>query len=542
MARAAAARACRSVAGALLALAGPAGGGADGAPPAVVVLAGGGREAEIGDHDAWSARLYRELLAPGDRTGDGRVSVALLAVRPQSEAMPDYFRWLGADVAANIVIDTPEAADDPALDDRFANVDAIFVKGGEQGRYYDCWNDRRIEQCVRRVVARGGAIGGTSAGAMALAEFALAGSMSLTAPDVLADAHTRLLDDATDGGSGVQTDWFGFVPGVLVDTHVTQRGRLGRTAGALARAIDDSGRRDLLAIAIDQQTGVVIRDRHATVVGRGAVEFLRPGPASELRRTRGAPLVWTDLRLDRLTDGWTFDLAAQRTLFTGGAARPDTEGAAGTPRRPAPHARFDPLTVLLRGDCPDDERALALRLARDRAGFALVGVPPASAPSWLAVLDAHASTERAWAHEAAFAALAGGAPGLVESGGAQDAATRPASHRAAPRADIALLCGAGARMWSEPTTALVLRFGHDEASEQPECAALVIDATHASHRSLATHVSLYDRTRRGRGATLDGRLRPATIVDARLHILADTLNTGLAFDLASARVVAVTRH
>lgn len=527
--------------GGALALAGHAAVAADPTRPPVVVLAGGGREGEIGDRDAWSARLYRELLAQGDRTGDGRVTIALLAVRPQTQAMPDYFRWLGADVATNLIIESPAAADDPALDERFAQVDAVFVKGGEQGRYYDAWNDRRIERCVRGVVARGGAIGGTSAGAMALAEFALAGSMSLTAPDVLTDACTPLLDDATDGGSGIQTDWFGFVPGALIDTHVTQRGRLGRTAGALARAIDDSGRRDLLAIALDQQTGVVIRDGRATVIGRGAVEFLRPGPTSELRRRRGAPLVWTDLRLDRLTHGGTFDLAAQRTLFAAGAALDGARDAPAIPWLPTSQARAIASAVRLRGDCPDDEGVLPLRLGRDRAAFALLGATPASGPRWLAVLDAHASGQRAWAHEAAFAALAGGAPRPAGHPAAEAPATPPATDPATSHADIVLIGGAGGCVWTEPTTPLVLRFGHDESSEHRECAAIVIDATHARHRSLATHVSLYDPTRRGRGAAFDGLLRPATIVDARLHILSDSRTTGLAFDLAAARVVPVTR-
>ncbi len=281
--------------------------------PGVIVLAGGGSEGDEGDEDAWSARLYGELLSVGDVTGDDLVRVAVVSAHEESSWLPEYFEWLGADEAFNVEIGSPLAASDEALDDTFAHVDAVFFKGGDQGAYYDLWNDSHFESVVRAVVdERGGAVGGTSAGAMSLSAYALAGGLDLISLDVLEDACTSWLDDDSDGGSGIHDDFLGFVPGVLVDTHFTQRGRLGRLAGAMARAVEDNDLGTLLGVGIEQETGLVIREARAEVVGVGAVSFLQPSTDGTLQRVCGRPLVYTDLRLDRLTDGWVFDLEAGR--------------------------------------------------------------------------------------------------------------------------------------------------------------------------------------------------------------------------------------
>lgn len=277
-----------------------------------VILAGGGREAAPGHAAGWSGRLYKHFMDGGDITGDGRIVIALIARTPQSQWLPDYFKQLGAHDAINVILETVEAADDRGLDAIFENVDAVFIKGGDQGKYYDLWNDRKIERLIRGVVAKGGPVGGTSAGAMAMAEFALAGGHSPTSRDLLTDGGSALLNDGTGGGSAIHADWLSFVPDCLIDTHVTQRDRIGRTIAALARAVKDSGRKDLYAIALDEQTGVVINGGRATVIGRGAATFVRLDADAVIKRTAGKPLHLTGIHMDRLIDGHVFDLQRRR--------------------------------------------------------------------------------------------------------------------------------------------------------------------------------------------------------------------------------------
>lgn len=274
----------------------------------VVMLAGGGSEGAIDDKSAWSARLYPHLWANGDVTGDGLITIGVLSYSVQDDWLPQYLISLGADDAKNIFIPDACAADDPRLAEQFRDLDAIFLKGGDQGKYYDWWNDRLAERLIRDVVERGGGIGGTSAGAMALAEFALAGSRDLTSRDVLTDACAEKLNDASDGGSSIHNDFLGAVPNTLIDTHVTQRGRLGRMIGAWAKAREDFGRNDLVAIGLDQRTGLVIRGGRAVVIGNGAVDVIRTTNESRIVRKSRWPLSAANLQLDRFVDGDAFNL------------------------------------------------------------------------------------------------------------------------------------------------------------------------------------------------------------------------------------------
>jgi cyanophycinase len=277
----------------------------------VIVAAGGGSEGDIGDSTAWSARLYTRLLQNGDRTGDGRITVAILSANVEDQFLPAYFVWLGASAAFNVYVPDRSTANNPAVVDTMRSADVVFLKGGDQGVYYDRWNDTRLEANMRSVVdTLGGAMGGTSAGAMSLGQYSFAGGKDLTSLDVLEDAKTPSLDDASDGGSGIHTDFFGFVPNAVFDTHYTTRARLGRLLGIHAKAVEDNGAPGLLAVGIDERTGVVITGSQAEVIGVGSVDFLQRTAGTHVRRVAGEPLVYFNLRLDRLTDGWRYDLAA----------------------------------------------------------------------------------------------------------------------------------------------------------------------------------------------------------------------------------------
>jgi len=98
------------------------------------------------------------------------------------------------------------------------------------------------------------------------------------------------------------------VPDVIVETHFGERARLGRAIGVLAKATQDFKNDHLLSIAISEQTGVVIKDGKAEVVGLGTVEFMQKTPESKIIRNKGEPLVFTDIKNDVLVEGWTYDL------------------------------------------------------------------------------------------------------------------------------------------------------------------------------------------------------------------------------------------
>jgi cyanophycinase len=456
---------------------GDGGGGDSGAitSPGPIIVAGGGTEGEVGEPEAWSARLYAHLLDAGDVSGDGRVEVLVLSAAEESEWIPEYLVSLGADGAENLRVSTREAADDEALNDRFAAADAVFIKGGDQGEYYDLWNDRAVEAGIRAVREAGGGLGGTSAGAMSLAGFALAGGRDLISSDVLADACTRYLDDQTDGGSAIHPDFLDAVPGTLIDTHFTERGRLGRLTGALARAVEDSGDASILGVGLEQQTGLWIEGGRATVIGVGSVAFLRADPSAPPLRECGRPLQWTGLSLGVLTDGWVWDLTAGGVLERPSDAVTVAAAGAGVAA---------PSGWAARGGSPEDEENFGLVVERGDAPFRLRS-SAAMAP-WegaFGLLDAHNEDRRAVAQEAAFAALA----------------EEPSA--------VGWLVGAGSRL--EGSATIAVRAGDDPA-EAP-LSALILDGADLRATGRSATVSPYDAG--------DGGLHAAALEGLRLDVL-----------------------
>ncbi len=467
--------------------------------PGVVVLAGGGSEGELGDGESWSARLYGALLEGGDVTGDGLLRVAVLSTAEESDWLTGYFEWLGADEAFNLQLATSEAADSCRTLASLQTVDAIFIKGGDQGEYYDLWNGTGTERVIQSLAwERGGGVGGTSAGAMSLAGYALAGGMDLVSRDVLEDACTPWLDDASDGGSGIHDDFLGIVPGVLIDTHFTQRARLGRLAGAMARALDEGAPASLLGIGLEQQTGLILQDGRAEVVGTGAVSFLQATGDSELIRDCGEPLVFTELRLDRLTEGWSFGLEQRLPL----EPPPEAEPLAWAGPEGSNSGEW-----YAYGDVPTHEERFAWVVQRDPDPFGLR--PGQDAPLLLeaaAVLDAHHSDTRAAAHEALFRALYE-RPGVT-----------------------GFLVAWGSRLERPPTAPDRVRFlDNDFVESEPEAASIVVASHRADWRSLAPTPSLYDPG--------DGSLHAAGLSGLRVHLLADSARNGLLFDARERAVV-----
>lgn len=464
----------------------------------IFVLAGGGTEGELTDEGAWSARLYRHLLDHGDVTGDGLLRVAVLSAQKETDWLPAYFEGLGADQAFNLEIGSAEAAGSTSLGSTFEQLDAVFLKGGDQGVYYDLWNGQVIEDCLRALYERGGGIGGTSAGAMSLSEQSFAGGQDLISADVLEDSTTRYLDDESDGGSGVHDDFLGFVPGTLVDTHFTSRARLGRLAGLLALAIESSGDSSLLGLGIEEQTGLVIEEGLAQVIGAGSVTFLAPREGSAFRRVEGEPLVWTSLPMDVLTEGWSYDLGERRVL----EERPPSGAEA---------VAWSGAVMENEGDwsVDGDLRAHEERFARvvERGPYATrEGRDPPLLGDAIGIMRAHDDDFRGLQQESLLRALFDsiGTTGLLVADGVSlDRADPDAPERVSFRDNI--------------------------SSDEPLLSTIVIDTTGLRWRSLGPEPAPVDLG--------DASLSAAGLVGLRLHILGMTRVTGLAWDVQTRTLI-----
>jgi len=289
----------------------------------LLVLAGGGAEGDVGDTDSWSYSLYSPLIENGSVQEDEEIRVAILSTSFPDDPgdrdwLGEYFVWIGETMGVevsfyNVEVDSRSRANDSMVVAPVAEADVVFIRGGDQWEYVTWWGDTLLEEHIRDLWEAGGAIAGTSAGAMSLSSLTYASGQDMISTDVLYDSHSSYLDDR-DGGSGIHTDFLPFLGNAVVDTHYTWRGRMGRLLGIHAKAIDDGADDDLLGIGIEEASGLIIEGGEGRVVGHGAVSFFTTLAETEQIREVGEPLIYSNVRLDRLADGWHWNLEEREPI------------------------------------------------------------------------------------------------------------------------------------------------------------------------------------------------------------------------------------
>src|SRR5205823_10371724 len=87
----------------------------------------------------------------------------------------------------------------------------VWFSGGRQWRFVDAYEGTLCEKLFHDVLKRGGAIGGSSAGATIQGAYLCRGN-PLGNLDIMAEGYER---------------GFGFLPGTAIDQHFFKRNRLG---------------------------------------------------------------------------------------------------------------------------------------------------------------------------------------------------------------------------------------------------------------------------------------------------------------------------
>jgi cyanophycinase len=169
-----------------------------------------------------------------------------------------------------------EGVEDEAFLEAIRQAGGVWFGGGRQWRFVDAYEGTRAHQALQQLLARGGVIGGSSAGASIQAEYLVRGN-PLGNHDMMALGYQRGL---------------GFLPGTAIDQHFTQRNRARDLATVIER------HPQLLGIGIDEETALVVQGQVGEVLGTGGVHFWH---ASERMATS-------------MTAGTRFDLKARRPL------------------------------------------------------------------------------------------------------------------------------------------------------------------------------------------------------------------------------------
>ncbi len=279
--------------------------------PGLLLDGGGALEAPSA-----SLRWMHRRLAGNATTRRGNIVV----LRASDRDIYDRPFYRDGDFASVQTILIPPCASRDAVDAVAPFVDgadAVYFAGGDQAHYV-AWKGSALAAAVRRLYARGGVVGGGSAG------LAIQGAVVY---DSVAGDRLNVNTHTTDAVANPLEPRISFTTGLfawpaladtITDTHFAVRDRFGRTVAFLARILHDRllpNAHAVYALGIDQASSVVVDpDGMATLFnapgGRGAY-LVR---ATDMPRLiADAPLRYTVMVSHVRRSGERFDLLHKRT-------------------------------------------------------------------------------------------------------------------------------------------------------------------------------------------------------------------------------------
>jgi cyanophycinase len=222
---------------------------AAGTPTGILFIAGGGRLPEM-------VRRHFVDLAGGKSAHLVVIPTATIrADQPMPLDSYLFFKSLGVKSVEVLHTRDRKKADDAEFVKPLTEATGVWLTGGDQSRLSAAYHGTATERELRKLLVRGGVIGGTSAGA------AVMSSLMITGGTVDAEVGTG----------------FGLLAGVVIDMHFQNRNRLHRLLGVLAKHPECTG------VGIDEETALIVQGATATVEGNGNVRacFCPHGALSE---------------------------------------------------------------------------------------------------------------------------------------------------------------------------------------------------------------------------------------------------------------------
>jgi cyanophycinase len=253
----------------------------------VIVLIGGHEDTKGGE-----AILRRFVkLAGGD---DARIAVVTVAApRPEEmvEKYKDAFGRIGVKDLRFVDARCRDEADSAANLEAVERATGVFFTGGDQQKLVDVVRNSKLDRPMHRRHLEGQVIAGTSAGAAMMSEMMADGGEGESSPRA----------GLVELGHGLD-----FLPGVFVDSHFAQRGRLGRLLTVV------SVRPQSIAIGIDEDTALIAKGHErCEVIGTGVVTVVdtsRRTYNNREGRKDGEPIALFGLTLHILPEGCLLDL------------------------------------------------------------------------------------------------------------------------------------------------------------------------------------------------------------------------------------------
>jgi cyanophycinase len=198
----------------------------------------------------------------------------------------DDFARAGAGSVRPLRLSTRADANDAGVPALLTAATGVFFTGGDQRRITTTIGGTRTDSVLQSLVAAGSVVlGGTSAGAAMMSGTMIVGG---------------------EGHAVVTAPGLEFLPGVLIDMHFAERGRLNRLLTAVARYPHELG------LGIDEDTAILVAGDCFEVLGSGSVTVVDAGAATEIRAPADAPIALAGARIHVLPAGCTFELSGRR--------------------------------------------------------------------------------------------------------------------------------------------------------------------------------------------------------------------------------------
>ncbi|TXT23315.1 MAG: exopeptidase [Planctomycetota bacterium] len=260
--------------------------------PGALVLHGGGRVTnDVFDRfvELAGGRNARIVFVPsaGYRVGDFDSEEDLI------EALEyRYSGWVSLRASGQVgdfrflYTDDPEDADSPAFVKAIDQSTGVWFSGGDQLRLNYRFvgphpTQTRFQVALHRVLARGGVVGGTSAGTAAL-------------PEIMTLWSER--EHETAPANAVAAHGLGLMTGAIVEQHFeTRGGRFERFLGLFrdSQRLDHlCGRRgmgrQMIGLAVEEPAALIVRGNHLEVLGSGSAHIF-------LKSAGGQSVAWHEL-------------------------------------------------------------------------------------------------------------------------------------------------------------------------------------------------------------------------------------------------------
>lgn len=237
----------------------------------LLIVGGGGGAIDEDSGKRVSELMFRKFV---ELAGGGNAKIVIVPTAASSDPDFDYFKPGEYRLAHDrmkmphvTVVHThdPKVSDTEEFCRPIEAADAVWFGGGRQWRFVDAYGGTRAEKAFRGVLARGGVIGGSSAGATIQGSFLNRGDTR--GPQIIIGDHQR---------------GFGYITNCAIDQHLIARHRENDLIELLTdpnhKMSSDFDRQSLLGIGIDEDSAIVVRGNQFEVVGKkdGAVLVYDP--------------------------------------------------------------------------------------------------------------------------------------------------------------------------------------------------------------------------------------------------------------------------